>query len=526
LKKYINDILSKELHCSVVIEKIKDKKLGDFATTIAFSLAKKYKKSPVDIAKDLVKKFDDYSCFSSVNSVNGFINFTISSKFLEDYADKFLDDNSSIYQANNRLSMLLEFVSANPTGPLHLGHARGAVIGGALARIGRKLGHKIETQYYVNDAGKQMKMLGLSVLLRGREILSMSVEFPEEFYRGEYIKDLAQSIIDEFGEKLFVDSDIETISIYSKNKMLDLIKSDLKEVGIEFDSYISEKELYDEWENIKNILEQNNALMLKDKKVWLNTMIHGDEKNRVVIREDGVPTYLAGDIIYHNYKYLKKYDKYINIWGADHHGYISRVKSAIEYLGFDSKSLDIILIQMVSLLKNNKPYKMSKRSGGFILMSEISKEIGTDSLNYMFASKKCDTHLEFDLEKLSQQDSSNPLFYINYAHARIYSIFTKANKNFSDVELASFEKISNSAKELLFEALILPTILKDSFDSSSIQKLTDYTYNLSSQFHKFYNSGKIVGEEHEDSYLKVFSVVACSIKNALSMLNIEAKKEM
>jgi arginyl-tRNA synthetase len=289
---------------------------------------------------------------------------------------------------------------------------------------------------------------------------------------------------------------------------------------------VSEKELYSNWDTIKNILNKNNALYEQDSKLWLKTTKHNDQKDRVVVKEDKNPTYLAGDIIYHSNKYKREYDRYINIWGADHHGYIARVKSSIEYLGFDSKKLDVILIQMVALLKNGKPYKMSKRSGGFILISDIEKDIGSDGINYLFASKKCDTHLEFDLDKLTKQDSSNPLFYINYAHARIHSIFKKADKNFEDVKDANFDNISSEARELLFEALVLPSILEETFNSMATQKLTDYLYELASNFHSFYNSNKILNNPDENSYLRLFSTVAYTIKNALLLLNIEAKNKM
>ncbi|MBI3874319.1 MAG: arginine--tRNA ligase, partial [Arcobacter sp.] len=253
---------------------------------------------------------------------------------------------------------------------------------------------------------------------------------------------------------------------------------------------------------------------------------YGDDSDRVVVRDNGIPTYLAGDIIYHKNKYDRNFDKYINIWGADHHGYITRVKAAVSFLGFDSSTLEILLSQMVALLKGGEPYKMSKRAGNVILMSEITDEIGADALRFIFLTKKSDTHLEFDIDILKNQDSSNPVFYINYAHARINQLFKKANLQAADVKNEPINAINQDAKDLVFQALLLPDILEEAFERRDMQKITDYLHLLSSLVHKFYNEHRIIGDENEKQYLKALSFVALSIRVGLKVLGITAKEVM
>jgi len=380
---------------------------------------------------------------------------------LDQYATWAIQNEALFGKDEQTESILLEYVSANPTGPLHIGHARGAVIGDALARLGKHLGYKITTEYYVNDAGNQVDLLGLSLYLAGREhILGLVVEWPEEFYRGEYIVDLAHVAKEELGNAIFEDeANIKTLSVWGKDKMLELIKSNLADVGIEFEQFVSEKSLYDKWDESFVKLQKHDKTYTDGGKIWIRSTELGDEKDRVVVREDGRPTYLAGDIIYHDNKFQRGYDKYINIWGADHHGYISRVKAAINFLGYDEQKLEVILAQMVSLLKGGEPYKMSKRAGNFILMSDVVSEVGSDALRFVFLSKKSDTHLEFDVDVFKQEDSNNPIFYINYAHARINQIFAKAEKSISDVQNVKLENLSEEAQNLLFSALLLTEVL-------------------------------------------------------------------
>ncbi len=527
MKKIIIEEIRQIIKEDFSLQKPKDISFGHYATPIAFSLAKVLKKSPMIIAKELCEKFTDSNCFESVESLKGYINFKLSSEFLDKLATKALMDEENFAKDSNNQKILLEYVSANPTGPLHIGHARGAVFGDTLQRVGKHLGYDIESEYYVNDAGNQIYLLGLSVYLSAREQLGKKVVYPQEYYKGEYIIDVAKEALDEFPKDTFEDEKyIDTLAMWAKDKMLELIKKTLLDANIEFDYYVSEKELFYLWDKVLEKLKSNNAIYEKDGKWWLKSSEYGDEKDRVVVREDGRPTYLAGDIIYHNQKFERGYDKYINIWGADHHGYITRVKASIKFLGYDEEKLEVILSQMVSLLKSGKPYKMSKRAGNFILMSDIIDEIGSDALRFIFLTKKSDTHLEFDIDDLKKQDSSNPVYYINYAHARINQILQKSKKTKEDFIDVKLDNINQDAKNLLFNALLLNEVLNDAFDSRQLQKLTEYLKNLASMLHQFYNKYQIIGSSEEKEYIKVLLVVALSIRTGLKLMGIEAKYKM
>ena len=522
--KAINEVLKREF----VLEKPKDLSFGHYATPIAFSLAKELKKSPMIIADELCHKFKNSTIFKEVTSLKGYINFKLSEEFLNQYATKAISDEDNFAKGDKKGSILLEYVSANPTGPLHIGHARGAVLGDSLYRVGNHLGYKITSEYYVNDAGSQIEMLGLSIYLAGKEhILKIDVKWPDEFYRGEYILDLAKEAYEEFGKNIFEDeSNIEKLSSWGKDKMIELIKSNLADVGIEFEHFVSEKSLYDKWNDSFLKLEKSGKTYEKDGKVWIASSEAGDEKDRVVVREDKRPTYLAGDIIYHDNKFQRGYDRYINIWGADHHGYIARVKAAIKFLGYDESKLEVILAQMVSLLKGGEPYKMSKRAGNFILMSDVVKDVVMDALRFVFLSKKSDTHLEFDVDMFKQEDSSNPIFYINYAHARVNQVFSKSSKSIEDIKDVELKNLSEDGANLLYSALLLPEVLEDAFETRQLQKLTEYLKTLSASFHKFYNENRVVGSKDEDKLLKLFAMVALSLRVGLRLIGIEAKSYM
>jgi len=509
--------------------KPKDITLGHFATPVAFSLAKELRKNPMMIAEEIATKFTDNTLFESVTAVKGFVNFKLSNEFLTSKIDEALALQEEFAKGESKNEkILLEFVSANPTGPLHIGHARGAVFGDALLKVGKYLGYDIASEYYVNDAGAQMQLLATSLNLAAKEfIFKEEVDYPEQFYRGEYLVDIAQKCIDIYGKDVFDDeSKAEELALFAKDEVLEIIKKDMSDLGVTFDNFMSEKSLYVNWASTKAVLEANGSIYNKDGKDFIRSTDHGDDSDRVVVRENGIPTYLAGDIIYHKDKYDRKFDRYINIWGADHHGYIKRVKAAIEFLGNDSSKLEILLSQMVALLQGGQPYKMSKRAGTVILMSDIVEEIGADSLRFVFLTKKSDTHLEFDIDLLKNNDSSNPVFYINYAHARINQLFKKAELSTEDVKDSSIEDVNQDAKDLVYEALLLSTVLNEAFDKRDMQKITDYLHGLSAMTHKFYNEHRIIGLDEQNQYLKVLSMVALSIRTGLKVLGINAKEVM
>jgi arginyl-tRNA synthetase len=530
LKQRVSALLREKLGREIVLEKPRDRSFGHFATPIAFSLAKELRKSPMIIADELASSFDDSEVFSQVEAVKGYLNFRLSEDFLSEYASWALENPTLFATAKNDEKILLEFVSANPTGPLHIGHARGAVYGDTLYRLAKHLGYDITAEYYVNDAGNQIDLLGLSIQLYAREnLLGEDVEYPEAYYRGEYLDSLARDAMEKFTKEIFYDeSRRRELAMWAKDEVMKIIVKDLADTNIHFDTFVYESTLYDDWDRVMKKMEENapGSIYEKDSKVWLASEAKGDDHDRVVVREDGRPTYLAGDIVYHNQKFERGYDHYINIWGADHHGYIPRVKAAIEYLGYDSNKLEVLLSQMVSLLKDGEPYKMSKRAGNVILMSDIVEEIGSDALRFIFASKKSDTALEFDLAEFKKQDSSNPIFYIQYAHARIQTLLAKSGKTSQEIESATLKNIGENGDNLLFDALLLPEVVEDAFKTRQVQKLTDYLKSLAASLHKFYYDVRIIGTEDETKLLKLLLMVALSLKTGLMLLGIEAKDKM
>lgn len=564
---------------SVVLNVPKDTALGHFATPIAFSLAKQLKKSPKEIAELFAKKLQNLRSFtqhfSRVEAVNGYVNLALSDSFLAEFSRKILEggfegaqknsverlDSANEKNSAERLDsaldsagkkgnagaqkeyILLEFVSANPTGPLHIGHARGAIFGDTLARVGRFLGHKIECEYYINDAGSQIDNLVNSVLIAESSAESAnlsenpqnlnpaeSTQIPQDtqnldtqnLYKGEYVSELAREARAHFGADFGAPKNSANLRDFCVGQMLSLIKRDLKSANIEFDNFVSEKSLMGGLDSAIARLRENNALYESEGKLWLKSTHFGDEKDRVIVRGNGEPTYLAGDIIYHNDKFSRPFTRYINIWGADHHGYIARIRASVAFLGYDEKKLEVLLSQMVSLLKDGEPYKMSKRAGNFILMSEIIDEIGIDALRFIFLTKRADTHLEFDIADLNAQDSSNPIFYINYANARIHTLLGKSGAEAS----FDFGALDSAWKDLLFYALLLPSVLEGAFRERAMQKIPEYLKNLASKLHFCYNSSKIIGSENEGAICAILRVVSHSITTGLALMGIEAKTKM
>lgn len=521
LKAQIKDIIG-----DLKLENPKDKNLAHFALPV-FGLAKEQKKAPNIIAAELAAKVNETSAglFSAV-SVGGYVNFKLSPKLFDKMASKALDDNENFAKITpeKKEKYYIEYISANPTGPLHIGHVRGAVYGDALSRIAAHLGHEVHTEYYINDAGNQIDLLGTSVALRANELAGKAVTYPEKYYRGEYIDELISQIKARFGEQIF--SDENSLAQIAKDEVLKIIKKDLADNNIFIENWASEKALYPLLDETIAMLESSKQMYKQDGKTFIASTKKGDDADRVVVREDGRPTYLAGDIIYHGYKFKQNFDHYINIWGADHHGYIARLKAAISFLGFDENKLEVILMQMVNLLKDGKPFKISKRNGTAILMSDIANEIGSDALRYIFISKASNTPLEFDIDELKKSDSSNPVYYINYAHARINQVFAKAGKNPADVKSADMSVLGEQAQNLAFSALSLPLVLENALESRALHKLSDFLRAFAGDFHKFYNENKVVGSEHENALLKLFALCALSIRTGLALLGIKALDKM
>lgn len=539
-----------KINLIIALEHPKDKRHGHFATPLCFTLTKILRTNPKVLAQTLQDFFMQYDLdsnstkpfkkiFSSIEALNGYLNLTLTHSFLTYMLETALQSPKDFAKGEcKNTKILLEYVSANPTGPLHIGHARGAIFGSVLQRIGKRLGYDIKGEYYVNDAGSQIDMLALSVYNSAAKILNLE-SLSGEVYKGEYIDSVAQDAIKHFGESFFRTADsqktdiLQKIGLYAKDMMLEVIKENLASLSIDFDYFVSEKELYTRFDDTMKTLEAHNALLHQDGAIWLQSTLKGDEKDRVLVRDNGMPTYMAGDIIYHKDKFDRDYNHYINIWGADHHGYIARIKASIDFLGFDSNNLEILLAQMVSLLKDGQPYKMSKRAGNFILIQDVVNDIGADSLKFVFLSKSLDTHLEFDVQDLSKEDSSNPVFYINYANARIHTLLEKSNLSLEDINktdlstlLDSNDSLGQDSMQLILQSLGLFYVLNQSYEERALQKLCEYLKNLAKSFHTFYNAHRILQTEHEAGILKIFLLVSLSLTTGFNMLGIEIKTKM
>jgi len=521
----------------------KDAGHGDYASNVAMVLASrgKGKLAPRRIAEIISKNIssgDDVLARVEVAGP-GFMNFFIRedvwSTLLSD-VDKLGDRyGNSDYGKGKKIH--LEFVSANPTGPLHIGHARGAVVGDVIANILEASGCSVFCEYYINDTGNQMNNLGKSVLFRYLELLGEEVEFPEGFYQGDYIRDLAKEIIAKEGEPYRNKNQEETIRMftdYAASEILIGIKDDLKAFGVVFDNYFSEKDLYKDDGVAKLLaeLEKRKFIYNDGETVWFRTTAFGDEKDRVVIRKSGEPTYFAADIAYHQNKYERGFDKNIDVWGADHHGYIPRMAACIEALGHEKDSLKIVLVQLVNLLRDGKPVPMSTRAGEFVTLKEVVDEVGKDAARYNFLMRRSDSHLDFDLELAKRQSSENPVYYVQYAHARICSIMRNADER--GYKIPTYDEVDLSFLTLpeeinLIKAITrLPEVLEGAALSLEPHRLTFYLNDLAALFHSYYNKHKVLSDEEGRSRARLFltkSILAV-LGNALRILGVSAPERM
>jgi len=431
----------------------------------------------------------------------------------------------------------VEFVSANPTGPLHIGHARGAVVGDVLANLLQVAGYTVSREYYINDAGNQMNNLGKSVFYRLRELLGETIDFPENCYRGDYIKDIAEDILRAEGNRYLSENEEETISRFNAvagGVILEEIKGDLRDFGVSFDSYFSEKELYknNEVGNLLSSLEKQGFLYREGDTLWFKTTSLGDDKDRVVIRNNGEPTYFAADIAYHRHKFLRGFDTLIDIWGADHHGYMPRLWAAVQALGHDKDDLKIILVQLVNLLRAGEPVAMSTRAGEFVTLREVLDEVGKDAARYHFLMRRSDSHLDFDLEIAKKQSNENPVYYVQYAHARICSILrTAREKGMEEPVWAKIQSslLSGPEERMLIKMLArYPEMLEGAARTLEVHRMTFYLNELAGMFHSFYNKNKVLTDDAVLSAARLVLVEAVRIvlANALTILGVRAPDKM
>jgi arginyl-tRNA synthetase len=428
-------------------------------------------------------------------------------------------------------------VSANPTGPLHIGHARGAVVGDVITNILAASGFAVFREYYINDAGNQMNNLGKSVLFRYLNLLGEDIEFPEGCYQGDYIKDLAREIIDKEGNIYRAKNKEEVLRIftdYAANAILNEIKEDLKSFGVVFDNYFSERNLYedDQVGKLLTELEEKQFVYRDEGTIWFKTTDFGDEKDRVVVRKNGEPTYFAADISYHQNKYLRGFDTLIDIWGADHHGYIPRMVACVEALGHKKDSLKIVLVQLVNLLRDGKPVPMSTRAGEFVTLKEVVDEVGKDAARYNFLMRRSDSHLDFDLELAKRQSNENPVYYVQYAHARICSILRNADEQ--DQEIPRYDEVDLRNLKLPEEVNLIkavtrfPEVIEGAALALEPHRLTFYLNDLAALFHSYYNKYRVLSDDEGLSRARLFLIksILTVLKNALRLLGVSAPERM
>ncbi|MBW2595959.1 MAG: arginine--tRNA ligase [Deltaproteobacteria bacterium] len=514
---------------------------GDYASNIAMVLASSQKEAPRRIAERIVENINDSDRILDKIEIAGpgFINFFIRSSvwptLLEDVDT--LEDRYGESNIGKGSKVQVEFVSANPTGPLHIGHARGAVIGDTIANILQASGFSVSREYYINDAGNQMNMLGESVYYRYLELMGPDKSgFPDNCYQGEYITELAREIYAKFGDRFRSDkeSSIAFLTEYAADSILDGIKKDLETLGVTFDRYFSEKELYtnDSVANILQKLKKEGFIYEEGGTLWFKTMDSGDEKDRVVVRENGEPTYFAADIAYHRDKYSRGFDKVINVWGADHHGYIPRMQAGIQALGRKKEDLEVVLVQLVNLLRGGVPVPMSTRTGEFVTTREVTDEVGKDGVRYNFLMRRSNSHLDFDLELAKAQSSENPVYYVQYAHARISSIMRLAAEqgyripDYDDIKPDLLATPEEHELAKLIDAF--PEMVEGSAKTLEPHRIPYYINDLASIFHSFYNKHKVVSDNAELTKARLFLIktTAIVIRNALRLLGVSAPERM
>ena len=517
----------------VEIPKLKDH--GDFSSNIALRLAKVLKNSPINIANSLKGELENNDFIEKVEVVvPGFLNFFVKKDSLSEIINKIIDQGKD-YGRNNfgkNEKVMVEYVSANPTGDLHLGHARGAAYGDSLTRVLKFSGYDCLREYYVNDAGNQIEVLGESLYQRYLEALGYEFDIDKIGYQGKDVKNIASKIAKDIKEK-YVHDDSEDRKLYFKKvgRELELskIKKDLDLYRVSFDHYQSELDLYKDGK-VKNTLEalKNSGFTYDlDGALWLRTTDFGDDKDRVLIKSDGSYTYLLPDIAYHKDKFDRGYEHLINLFGADHHGYIIRLKAGLKILGYNSDNLDIQIVQMVRLMENGIELKMSKRTGNAITIRELCEDVGVDVARYFFISKPIVSHLDFDLDLARKHSSENPVYYIQYAYARCASILRRVKevKKLETYSLLTNDKEVSILKELASFEQILVDICK----YKEVNILCNYAYRLASLFHSYYNECKVIDEINSElttERLALVKAIKITLENALNLLGIEVKEDM
>ena len=509
---------------------------GDYASNLALALGGKLDRNPRQLAEKIAENLEAEIIENVKVAGPGFINFWLDDSWLYETVDKILalkeEYGQTDFGQNKRVQ--IEFVSVNPTGPLHVGHSRGAVVGDTLASIMQEAGFEVEREYLINDAGNQMDLLGKSTFLRYQELFGREVDMPENSYKGEYVIDIAQDLKAEYDDSLLGKSGAEAEEIareFAYEKILKIIKEDLHEFGIEFDNWFSERTLHQEGRIEKAVekLRDKGYIYEEDEAVWFASSEFGDDKDRVVIKSNGSPTYMGADIAYHLDKINRGFDKLINVWGADHHGYIDRMKASVEALGYERDLLEIIIVQIVNLMSGDEKLPMSKREGEFVTMRELMEEVGLDAARYFFIMRSTDSHFDFDLDLAKKESKDNPVYYIQYAHARICSIKDNTEELAADLETADLGLLEDEAeKELLQYLAYYPEEIKQAARQRAPHRLANYIYDLANAFHVFYNKCQVLTEDRQLSLarLKLVEAARIVLVNALNIIGVSAPEQM
>jgi arginyl-tRNA synthetase len=532
------DILPRDSEIDPIIEIPREKGHGDYATTVAFLLAKEARKSPEEIAQALIRNMNASAlCRDVTIAARGFINFHVHDHVFRDELAEIAHKGLEYFFPNvgAGTKVVLEFVSANPTGPLHIGHGRGAAVGDVLANILKRTGYDVASEYYVNDAGKQINTLGTSVYLRWKQLQGDEVDYPQNLYQGTYVRDIATMLLSgKHAVPVEEEDAIAFMARFAADLVLAGIRKDLEDFHVHFDSYYSENSLYERGlvDATIEALKERGCLYEEEGALWFKTSVLGDEKDRVIIKSDGEKTYLASDMAYHRDKFDRGFQTLIDIWGSDHHGYIDRLKASIEALGRSKDDLKVLLIQFVTLLKEGKPVGMSTRSGQFTTLREVMDEVGADASRFFFLTRKSDAHLEFDLDLAKKTSNENPVYYVQYAHARIESIFRMARD--SGIDVSSLEKSNTTLLALPEETDLIKAIL-NFFDLLEVSarslephRITFYLIDLVGKFHSYYNKARVLGNAPDLTIarLTLLLVLQKIIREGLHILGVSAPERM
>ena len=566
IKDLIKDSLNKNFKGNdiplnnIEVNLCKDQKFGDYSSNIAMKIASSFNEKPTAIAEKLVESLQENRKIKKVEVVKpGFINFFVSEDSKFSIVDKILKEKSD-YGKNsvgNNLRVLIEFVSANPTGPLHVGHGRGAVFGDCLSNMLKESGYSVTKEYYVNDAGKQIDILVVSVLQRYHELIDNNFEFSyEDLYKGDYIWDIAAELHRNEGAKFQINSLIDykntNIDLYITkikealsdkkfsyikklciNYVLENIKINLVEANIDFDSWFFESSLVEDksLDRVLEFLKKNNHTYSKDKALWFKSTDYNDEKDRVLIKENQDHTYLATDIAYHEKKIERKYDLSINIWGADHHGYVSRIQGAFQIFSKKRSNLKILLVQFANLYRGKEKVTMSTRSGEFVTLNQLLKEVGKDAMRFFYLTRKSDQHMDFDIELAKSNNNNNPVYYVQYAHARICSIFRQLKKEKNSFSYDKENLINLREEEelnIINKLSSYPDVILSATKKYEPHLITNYVRELAQEVHAYYNKHQILVENNDlrNARLSLMEATKYVFQNSAKIIGIEMPEKM